>query len=181
MTQAVSLSIKAASAARSPERCVLASAADAHALGVGVHHRAILRMQRRAEQHLVALAAADLQRHDDRFGHRGAAVVVRDVGHLHAGQRADHRLVLEMRLQRALADLGLVGGVGGVELSAADQGIDHAGDEMIVRARAQEAAHMRQVVVLVGQRLELLQHLHLGQRRRQVKLRKAELLRHVVE
>ena len=179
MTQAVSLSISAGERRQVAERRVLADHLDAHALGVGAHDLAVLRVQRRAEHHLAALAAADLQRHDHRLGHRGRAVVVRDVGDLHAGQRADHRLVLEVRLQRALADLGLVGRVRGEELRAADDPVHDAGHEVVVRARAQETAHVAQVIVLLGERLELLQHFHLGQRRRQIQRREAELLRHV--
>ena len=64
------------------------------------------------------LALRHAQAHQHRFRRRAAAVVQAGVGDVHAGQLADQRLVLEHRLQRALADLRLVGRVGGVELAA---------------------------------------------------------------
>ena len=51
-----------------------------------------------------------------------AAVVERSVGHVESGELADGRLELEDALQRPLADLGLVGRVGGRELGPAGQG-----------------------------------------------------------
>ena len=47
--------------------------------------------------------------------------------------------ILEERLKRALAGLGLVRRVGGVELAAAGDGIDHGRDEVVVGPAAEEA------------------------------------------
>ena len=70
---------------------------------------------------------------------RRAAVVEAGVGDVQSGQLGHQGLVLECRLQRSLAGLGLVRGVGRVELAAAGQLIDDGGDEMVVASSAQEA------------------------------------------
>ena len=67
------------------------------AVGVDEEHRA------------GGLADATAQRH--RLCGRGALVEHGGVGQIHAGQLGHHRLVVEQRLESALADLGLVGGV----------------------------------------------------------------------
>jgi hypothetical protein len=56
--------------------------------------------------------------HVHRLGRRRRAVVERGVRDVEAGDLADDRLVLEESLQDALAHLGLVGGVAGVDLAA---------------------------------------------------------------
>ena len=53
-------------------------------------------------------------RHRHGLGGGGGLVEQRGVGELQAGQVDDHRLEVEQRLEPALADLGLVGRVGGV-------------------------------------------------------------------
>ena len=65
--------------------------------------------------------------HQHGLGHGAAAVVEAGVGDVHAGQLADERLILEERLQAALAGLGLVGRVGRVELAAAGEASTTAG------------------------------------------------------
>jgi hypothetical protein len=60
---------------------------------------------------------------------------VRDV---HARQLADDRLVLEDRLQHALAHLGLVRRVGSQELAPGEDSVDHRRDVVVVDAGAQE-------------------------------------------
>ena len=74
------------------------------------------------------------------------AVVEGGVGDVHAGQLADHRLVLVDRPQRALARLGLVGRVRGEELAAEEHVIDHARDVVVVGAAPEE----RHVAIGVG-------------------------------
>ena len=58
----------------------------------------------------------DPLRHQHGLGRRRRAVVDRVVGDVHPEQVADQGLELERVLQRALADLGLIRRVRGVEL-----------------------------------------------------------------
>ncbi len=88
--------------------------------------------------------------------------------HVHAGELADERLVLEEHLQVALARLGLVGRVGGVELAARRDAVDDGRDEVVVAAAAQEADLLPGRPILAGQRRHVLRQLQLGQRRRQM-------------
>ena len=88
-------------------------------------------------------------------------IVVGSVGHLHTRQGTDHALVLKDGLQGALAHLGLVGRVGGVELGAARYMLHHAGHEMIVGPCPQEASVVVEVGVLLAQGLQFRQNLHL--------------------
>ena len=90
------------------------------------------------DEHLAG-AAGDAEGHQHRLGDGAAAVVEAGVGDVHAGELADQRLILEERLQAALAGLGLVRRVGGVELAAAGDGIDDGRDEVVVAAAAEEA------------------------------------------
>ncbi len=137
-----------------------------------MNHLAVLWVQRGAEQHVVAPFAGHLQRHGDRFRGRGCPVVVRDIGRFHAGERGNHRLIFEMRLQRALADLRLVGGIGGGIFRPLQQHGHHAGHEMPIGARAEETGARRPHPIIVRrQRLELAQQLHFGECGRQVKCR----------
>ncbi len=76
---------------------------------VGRHHLSPMRMDPAAEDH--PRAPGDSDRHQDGLGRCGGSVVERRVRHLEAGERGDHRLPLEDGLQRALADLRLVGRV----------------------------------------------------------------------
>ena len=62
-----------------------------------------------------------------RFGRRAPAVVQTGVRHVHAGQLADERLILEHRLQIALTHFGLIRRVRRVEFAARRQGIDDGG------------------------------------------------------
>jgi hypothetical protein len=78
-------------------------------------------------------------------------VTHRGVGHIEAGQGHDLGLELVQRLQRALGDLGLVGGVAGQELRALDDVVHRRRHVVAVGARAAEegpgagrAVHRRQ-------------------------------------
>ena len=84
------------------------------------------------------MPAGDARGHHQRFGRAGRAVVHGGVGHVHAGQLADHRLEFEDGLQRALRDLRLVGRVGGEELAARNQRVDDHRAVVRVRAGAEE-------------------------------------------
>ncbi len=77
-------------------------------------------------------------RHQHRLGQRRGAVVERGVRDVHAGQRGHHGLVFVQQLQRALAGLGLVRRVGGVELAARDDLPHRRRNMVLVRAGADE-------------------------------------------
>ena len=126
---------------------------------VGPHHAAVERVH--GARHGHGLAAGHPHRHEQRLGQGGGAVVHRGVGHLHAEQAPGERLVLEDRLQGALAHLRLVGGVGGHELGARGEEADGRGDEVLVAPGAQEdriaaaARHAAGQFVDVGVQLPL--------------------------
>ena len=105
-------------------------------LGVGAQHFAILRMHGARHQH--AALAGDAHRHHGRFRHGGRAVVHGGVGHVHAGELADHGLEFEDGGERALRDFRLVGRVGGEELAARDHRVHQHRPVVVVHARAQK-------------------------------------------
>jgi hypothetical protein len=65
-------------------------------------------------------------------------VVAGGIGDVHARQLANSGLVLEDRLQHALAELGLVRRVGGQELPALEDGVDDRRHVVVVHPGAQE-------------------------------------------
>ena len=83
---------------------------------------------------------------------------------------AIERLVLEERLQAALAGLGLIGRVGRVELAAGGDHIDHGGDEVVVAAAAEEAGRRGGRRVLRGQFRHVGRQFQLAQARRHAQL-----------
>ena len=85
------------------------------------------------------------------------AIVERRVRDLHPGQRADHRLELEERLQHTLRQLRLVGRVGRVELRTARQRPDDRRDVVVVGARPREADQ------IVGRSVLRRQPAHVGE------------------
>ena len=103
---------------------------------VGLHDLADLRVHGLAEHDL--RAAGDVLR--DVAGVRGdrRAVVARGVRDVHPGQLADDRLVLEDRLEDALAHLGLVRRVRGQELAARHERVDERRDVVVVDPGAEE-------------------------------------------
>ena len=118
----------------------------------------------------------------DGFGRGGRAIVVRGVGDFHAGQGGHQRLVFEDGLQRALRDFGLVGSVGGVELAAAQDVVDHGGDVVVVGARAEEGDQIvAGGVVGVCHLRQFSGGFHFRQRGGKVQLGEAVLGRDVVE
>ena len=95
-------------------------------------------------------ARGDTAGHRHRLGRGGALVEERRVGQVHAAQIADEGLEVEERLQPALADLGLVGRVGGVPSRV----LEHvAGDDR---------RHHRAVVAHADERRERLVPLRQG-------------------
>ena len=96
------------------------------------------------------------------------AVVAGRVRDVHPGELADRRLVLEDRLQHALAQLGLVRRVGRQELAALEDGVDDRGDVVVVdpgaeerelcvgwRSRAASSSRWRDELLLRERRLEV--------------------------
>ena len=83
---------------------------------VGLHHLPDLRVDRLGEHDL--RAARDVSREEAGIGSDDTAVVAGRVRHVHRRQLADRSLVLEDRLQHALAHLGLIRRVRGQELAA---------------------------------------------------------------
>ena len=84
------------------------------------------------------VAPGDAQSHKDSVHGRAAAVVDGGVTHVHGRQAAHHRLELKDALQSALADLRLVGRVGGHEFGALEDGVHHGRHEVTVSPGAQE-------------------------------------------
>ena len=110
---------------------------EAEAGRVGLHDLAHLRARRLGDDDL--RAAGRVLRDEARVGGDRRAVVARRVRDVHAGQLADRGLVLEDRLQHALAHLGLVRRVRGQELAALQHRVDDRGHVVVVDARAEEA------------------------------------------
>ena len=107
----------------------------AGAEAVGAHDGDGLGIRAGGDQGLVPFP---VPAHGQGLGGGGGAVVDGGVGDLHARQGANHGLILKNRLQNALADLRLIGGVGGDQLLAADDALHHGGDEVAVCPRAPE-------------------------------------------
>jgi hypothetical protein len=91
-------------------------------------------------------------RHQRRFGGRGGPVVMRGADHVQVDQLRDQRFVLIDALERALADLRLVGRVRGVPLAAEEKLVDRRRRPMAIDARAQERNEIRPVPA--GKRLQ---------------------------
>jgi hypothetical protein len=96
-----------------------------------LHRGPVRRVQRARQQHAPAGRAVGAHRHQHRFGQRRGAVVQRCVGDIERRKAGDHALELVQHLQRALARLGLVGRVGGVELAAGDD-LPHGGRNVVL-------------------------------------------------
>ena len=75
-------------------------------------------------------------RHQHRLGKSCRPVIQACIGDIHAGQRGDHGLIFVQQLQRALARLGLVRGIGGVKFAACDDLPDGCGNVVFVSACA---------------------------------------------
>jgi len=120
-----------------------------------------------AGQHRL-LAPRDAVGHQHRFGRAAGAVIHRGVGDIHAGDHRHLGLELEEILQRALADLRLVGRVGGQELAALDQAVDRGRHVMAIGAGAEEARHRSSRDIARGQTRQGPFDLQLALMRRQV-------------
>ena len=111
--------------------------ADAPPFAEGAQHRDGFRVHGVHDRD--AGATGCLHGDDHRLGCRGCPVVERRVRHVEAGERADHRLELEDRLQGPLRSLGLVGGVRRVELGPRDGAANDGGTEPPVDTGAEKA------------------------------------------
>ena len=139
---------------------------DPACLAEGAQDLDVLRVQVARDQNLVA-AVMDV-RHHGRLGHGGRSVVQRGVGYVEAGQLGDEGLVLEDRLEGALARLGLVWRVGGVELGLRGHRSHRRRDETAIHAAAAESQPVREYAVACGERRDLRHRLELRQPRRQL-------------
>jgi hypothetical protein len=87
---------------------------------------------------------------------------------VHPGQLADRGLVLEDRLEDALAHLGLVRRVRGQQLAALEHRVDRGRHVVVVDPGAEEAQLAARVRVPRGELLEVRDELGLRQRRLEV-------------
>ena len=142
-------------------------------LHVGGEHVPVVRRHR--VEHGDTVSPGQPGGHEHGFGHGRRSVVHAGVGDLHPGELAHHRLELVVRLQRALGDLGLVRRVAGHELAAGGDLPHHSGDEVAVRASAQEGRVPAGRDVLCRHGLDLPAQLELRSGRWQVQLRVAVL------
>ena len=112
----------------------------------------------------------------------GRAVVPGRVGHVHPGQLADQRLVLEDRLQHALAHLGLIRRVRGQELAAGENDVHDRRDVVVVDPRPEEGELGARVDVPRRELLDVTHELGLAERGRNVELAvETDARRHLLE
>ena len=135
---------------------------EAEATRIRLDDLAYLRVQGLREDDLGAVAR--VLRDEARVGGDRAAVVPGGIRNVHPGQLADHGLVLEDRLQDALAHLGLVRRVRGEELAAREQDVDDCRDVVVVDPRAEERQLDSGVGVAFGQLREVANELELWER-----------------
>ena len=141
---------------------------EAEAGRVRLHDLAHLRVERLGDDD--ARAAGDVLRDVTRVGGDGRAVVAGRVRDVHAGQLADRGLVLEDRLQHALAHLRLVRRVGGQELPARKDGVDDRRHVVVVDPCSEEGKLAARVDVLRRELLEVGDDLLLGESGLEVEL-----------
>ena len=144
--------------------------------GVGADNLEHVRKEAlRDEDSVLFLRTCD--RHPHGFRGCGGAVVHGGIADVHAGEVADHALVLEDVAERALRNLALVGGVGGQELRTRKEVRDHGRAVVVVRTGAHEDFELR---IEGGEFLEPVAHFLLGLGVREVVLAlEFELGRHV--
>ena len=135
---------------------------------VRLHDLAHLRVRRLGDDDL--RPPGRVLRDEARVGGDRRAVVAGSVRDVHPGQLADRRLVLEDRLQHALAHLGLIRRVRGEELAALKDGVRDRRNVVVVDACAEERELARRVDVSRRELLEMPLQLRLAQRRLEVEL-----------
>ena len=140
----------------------------AEARRVGLHDLADLRVQRLGQDDL--RPAGVVARDEARVGRDGRAVVAGGVRDVHPGQLADRGLVLEDRLEHALAHLRLVRRVRGEQLSAREERVDDRRHVVVVDAHPEEAQLARRVGVPRGELLHPADERRLRERLRHFEL-----------
>ena len=113
-------------------------------------------------------ASGNAQGHQDRLGQGAAPVVQAGIGHLHARELADERLVFEENLQASLAGFRLVGRIGRVVFAPAGDGVHHRRDEMVVTAATQKTDRIASRPIPARQLLHVLAQFDFRQGRRDV-------------
>ena len=109
----------------------------------GAHHLAVIRMHRGRHKNAFRFRfAIGTHRHQHRFGQRRGTVIERGVGDLHAVQPRNHALELIDNLQRPLARLRLIGGVGAVELTAGHDLPYRCRDVVLIGSRTDKAERL---------------------------------------
>ncbi|MNK58924.1 hypothetical protein D3C87_780230 [compost metagenome] len=138
---------------------------DAHRLGARAQQFQRLRVHRIVHEEGIGPALGRTLGQGHRLGRRGGFIEQRGVGDFHAGQVGAQGLEVDQRFHAALRNLSLVRGVGGVPGRVFQHvAQDHVRGERAVVTLADEAA---EDLVLVGDRADLGQCLHFGQRRGQ--------------
>ena len=87
---------------------------DAERCGARPDHRDILRMTRLIDEERALFRLGHALCHGHRLGTGGGLVQQGGIGDVETGQIANHGLEIQQRLEPTLADLGLVGRIGGV-------------------------------------------------------------------
>ena len=147
---------------------------------IGLDDLAYLRVERLGE-HDAGTPGGVLRDEASVRRHREAVVAgrIRDV---HPGQLADRRLVLEDRLQDALAHLRLVRRISRQELAPLEDRVDDRRHVVVVDARAEEGELDARVRVLRGELFEVAHELRLAEGGRHVQVTgEANVLRDLVE
>ena len=133
--------------------------------GDRVHYSPVFRMDRPGQQD--SPPTRNASRHQDRLSQSRTPLVHGSIGDLHSGELANEGLKLEDGLQGSLADLGLVGCVGGQKLPPGTEAVDHQGNKMLVDPGSQEGKDPGRIPAF--QLAESIQQLGFAQGGRQVK------------
>src|SRR4051794_6572353 len=141
---------------------------ESEADGVGLHDLSHLRFRRLRDDDL--RPARRVLRDVTRVGGDGGAVVAGGVRDVHSRELADRGLVLEDRLQYALAHLGLVRRVRSEELAALQHRVDDGRHVVVVDACTEERQLPRRRHVPRLELGEMRDELRLGQRRLEIEL-----------
>ena len=142
---------------------------------VGAQRAAIREVDLGRHDH--SLASGDPNGHEGGFGRGRTAVVHGGVHDLHREQLGHERLVLERRLERALAHLGLVRRVRREELAAEREHRHRRGDVAALDRPADEERPRPGGRVQLRDPLEVRLHLQLREARADAELRMARVLR----
>ena len=115
---------------------------------VGAERLAVVGVDSPADEHSLAPGCA--AGHQRTLSRCRCPVVMRSGYDVEAGQLGHQRLVFVDALERALADLRLVGRIGGVELAPQQQLVDYGRSEVAIGSGAEEADQIDAVEVGKG-------------------------------